>query len=100
MLLIDDKTNNGLLTLFFAVFHPKTFYENTQRQIHQVLSSDKAQRINAPVAQLHFRTKDDKVRVVELEKAELEKVIAKLEEAKEALSRLNYAREGASPVTK
>ena len=60
-------------------------------QIHQVLASDKIERINAPIAQLHFRTEDDRVSVIELEKKELEKVIESLEEAKEALARLNYS---------
>ena len=66
-----------------------------QQQIHQVLSSDKVQRINTPVVQLCLRTtsqtdnEHEKTQVLELDKSELETVIASLEEAKEALARLN-----------
>jgi hypothetical protein len=71
------------------------FIPYDQNQIHQVLSSDKVQRINTPVVQLHFRTttqtnnEQEKSQVLELDKSELETVIASLEEAKEALARLN-----------
>ncbi|CAL6314127.1 unnamed protein product [Bathycoccus prasinos] len=64
-------------------------------KIHQVLSSDKVQRINTPIVQLHFHTttqtsnEQEKSQVLELDKSELETVIASLEEAKEALARLN-----------
>jgi hypothetical protein len=60
-----------------------------------VLSSDKVQRINTPIVQLHFRTtsrdnsEEENTQVLELDKSELETVIASLEEAKEALARLN-----------
>ena len=60
-----------------------------------MLSSDKVQRINTPIVQLHFRTttqtniEQEKSQVLELDKSELETVIASLEEAKEALARLN-----------
>jgi len=66
-----------------------------QQQIHQVLSSDKVQRINTPVVQLCLHTtsqtdnEHEKTQVLELDKSELETVIASLEEAKEALARLN-----------
>ena len=71
------------------------FIPYDQNQIHQVLSSDKVQRINTPIVQLHFRTttqtnnEQEKSQVLELDKSELETVIASLEEAKEALARLN-----------
>ena len=60
-----------------------------------MLSSDKVQRINTPIVQLHFRTtaqtnnEQEKSQVLELDKSELETVIASLEEGKEALARLN-----------
>jgi len=66
-----------------------------QKQIHQVLSSDKVQRINTPVVQLCLRTtsqtdnEHENTQVLELDKSELDTVIASLEEAKEALARLN-----------
>jgi hypothetical protein len=80
-----------LLALSFSL----PLYPYDQNQIHQVLSSDKVQRINTPIVQLHFRTttqtnnEQEKSQVLELDKSELETVIASLEEAKEALARLN-----------
>lgn len=79
----------------FSTSFSLPLYPYDQNQIHQVLSSDKVQRINTPIVQLHFRTttqtnnEQEKSQVLELDKSELETVIASLEEAKEALARLN-----------
>ena len=62
-------------------------------QIHQVLSSDKVQHVNDTVVRLEFRTlTTNNSNVLELNKSELDKVIKSLEEAKEAIARLNDSR--------